>query len=539
LIVVHVFVDPGRHHRIGGGMPVRPRGDTLGSRFLHTAKRNWSSFCVADSTGRELTFGRALVASLLLARAIGRHAPAETAIGLLLPASVGGALANVAASFAGKVPVNLNFTAGRDAMAAAIERCEISAILTSHAFLEKAGLAPMPGVFFLEDLLHDTSTVSKAAMLAAARLLPAPIVERLFISRPNPHALATIIFSSGSTGVPKGVMLTHRNVLANIDAATELFKLTPDDVVLGVLPFFHSFGFTVTLWLPLVVGVGAAYHPNPTDAKTIGELAARYGATLLISTPTFCASYVRKCQPEQFARLRLAIVGAERLREPIAAAFKDKFGVELTEGYGCTEMAPVVAVNVPGEGIADARRGSVGRPLPGISAMVVDLETGEGPLIGKEGLLLVNGPNRMVGYLGEPDLTRQALRDGWYVTGDIGTIDDAGFIRITDRLSRFSKIAGEMVPHMKVEEQLQALLRDPHVCVVTAVPDPVKGERLVALHTDPDLPAQEVWDRLSRSDLPKLWVPKREDLRFVESIPTLGTGKVDLRAVRQLASSRT
>jgi acyl-[acyl-carrier-protein]-phospholipid O-acyltransferase/long-chain-fatty-acid--[acyl-carrier-protein] ligase len=234
--------------------------------------------------------------------------------------------------------------------------------------------------------------------------------------------------------------------------------------------------------------------------------------------------------------LRLAIVGAERLREPIAAAFKQKFGVELLEGYGCTEMAPVVAVNVPDGGDASARRGSVGRVLPGMSAMVVDPDTGEGPLIGKEGLLLVDGPNRMLGYFGEPDLTRQAFRDGWYVTGDIATIDDAGYIRITDRLSRFSKIAGEMVPHMKVEEQLQAMLLDPHVCVVTSVPDPVKGERLVALHTDPDLSAQDAWDRLSRSDLPKLWVPKREDIRFVESIPTLGSGKVDLRAVRQLAA---
>jgi acyl-[acyl-carrier-protein]-phospholipid O-acyltransferase / long-chain-fatty-acid--[acyl-carrier-protein] ligase len=518
-------------------MPGFPDGDTLGSSFLRTAKRQWSSFCLADSTGRELTFGRALVASLLLARAIRRHAPDETTIGLLLPASVGGALANIAATFAGKVPVNLNFTAGRDAMAAAVERCEISTILTSHTFLKKSGLAQMPGMFFLEDLLETTSGVSKAAMLAAARLLPARLVERLLIPRFDPHALATIIFSSGSTGVPKGVMLTHRNVLANIGAAAELFKLTPDDVVLGVLPFFHSFGFTVTLWLPLVIGFGAAYHPNPTDAKTIGELAARYKATLLVSTPTFCASYVRKCLPEQFAHLRLAIVGAERLREPIAAAFKEKFGVDLLEGYGCTEMSPVVAVNVPDDRDAAAPRGSVGRPMPGITAMIVDPETGEGPLIGKAGLLLVNGPNRMVGYLGEPDLTRQAFRDGWYVTGDIATIDDAGFIRITDRLSRFSKIAGEMVPHMKVEEQLQSLLRDPHVCVVTAVPDPVKGERLVALHTDPDLPAQDVWERLSRSDLPKLWVPKREDLRFVESIPTLGTGKVDLRAVRQLALS--
>jgi acyl-[acyl-carrier-protein]-phospholipid O-acyltransferase/long-chain-fatty-acid--[acyl-carrier-protein] ligase len=493
---------------------------------------------MADSTGRELTFGPALVGSLLLARAIRRHVPEGDPIGLLLPASVGGALANIAAVFAGRVPVNLNFTAGRDAMAAAVDRCGISTVLTSRTFLSKAGIAAAPGMLFLEDVLTETSALAKLSMLAAARLLPAALIERWFLAPADPETLATIIFSSGSTGVPKGVMLSHRNVLANIDAANALFRLGAGDVALGVLPFFHSFGYTVTLWLPLVVGFGAAYHPNPTDAKTIGELAAKYGATLLISTPTFCAAYVRKIQPEQFARLRLAIVGAERLREPIASAFKEKFGVDLIEGYGCTEMAPVVAVNVPEASGSGTRAGTVGRPLPGISAKVVDLDTGE-PLIDQEGLLLVTGPNQMLGYLGDPDMTRGVHRDGWYVTGDIATIDADGFIRITDRLSRFSKIAGEMVPHMKVEEQLQALLRDPHVCVVTAVADASKGERLVALYTDPEITAQDVWERLSRSALPKLWIPKREDLHIVDAIPTLGTGKVDLRAVRQVAAERS
>jgi Acyl-CoA synthetases (AMP-forming)/AMP-acid ligases II len=261
---------------------------------------------------------------------------------------------------------------------------------------------------------------------------------------------------------------------------------------------------------------------------------------LLVSTPTFCAAYVRKCQPEQFSRLRLAIVGAERLREPIASAFKQKFGVDLTEGYGCTEMAPVVSVNVPDAAGTGSRAGTVGRPLPGISAKIVDPETGEGSLVDKEGLLLVSGPNQMRGYLGEPAITREAFREGWYVTGDIATIDKDGFIRITDRLSRFSKIAGEMVPHMKVEERLQALLVEPHSCVVDfGSENAVKGERLVALYTDPDLPAAKVWEQLSSSDLPKLWIPKREDLHIVDAIPTLGTGKVDLRAVRQAAADRS
>jgi acyl-[acyl-carrier-protein]-phospholipid O-acyltransferase/long-chain-fatty-acid--[acyl-carrier-protein] ligase len=511
--------------------------DTLGTRFISQAKQRWSALCVADSTGRELTFGRTLAGALLLARAIRRSAPDDEHIGLLLPASVGGALANIAASFAGKVPVNLNFTAGHDAMAAAIERTGIATILTSRAFVARAGIETLGGMIYVEDLLAGTGAPLRAAMLAAARVLPAAAIARLLLAPTARDALATVIFSSGSTGVPKGVMLTHANVLANIDAANQVFQLQPNDVMLGVLPFFHSFGFTATLWLPLCIGCAAAYHPNPTDAKTIGELAATYRATILITTPTFAAAYVRKIQPEQFAHLRLAIVGAERLREPIAAAFKQKFGVDLLEGYGCTEMAPVVAVNADGAAHGGTRRGSVGRPLPGIDAMVVDVETGSGPLVGTEGLLLVRGPNQMAGYLGEPELTRAATRDGWYVTGDIAVLDEDGFIHITDRLSRFSKIAGEMVPHMKIEEELQALLHEPHGCVVTAVPDEAKGERLIAFHTDPGLTPQAIWDQLGDSSLPKLWIPKREDIRFVESIPTLGTGKVDLRAVRALANS--
>lgn len=507
------------------------RIDTLPGRFVETAKAHWSTLCMADSTGRELTFGRALVASLLLSKAIRANTPDEC-VGLLLPASVGGAISNIAASMAGRIPVNLNFTAGREAMAAAIERCRITRIITSKAFLSRTSLETMPGMIYLEDLL-SFGTVAKASTLAAARLLPASQLIRQFVHAADPEALATVIFSSGSTGMPKGVMLSHRAILTNIESARALFDLRPSDVMIGVLPFFHSFGLTGTLWLPAIVGFGAAYHPNPTDAKTIGELTQKYGGTLIISTPTFCAAYVRKIRPEQFATLRYAIVGAERLRPAVAAAFRERFGLDLLEGYGCTEMAPIVAVNVPTAG--GSVPGSVGRPLPGVDARVVDVATGEGPLFDKEGLLLVRGGNQMKGYLGDPERTAESTRDGWYVTGDIATIDRAGFIRITDRLSRFSKIGGEMVPHMRVEEQLQSLLAEPHSCVVTGVPDDVKGERLIAFFTDPHATPARLWEALAATDLPRLWLPKREDLRYIESIPTLGTGKTDLRAVRQRA----
>jgi acyl-[acyl-carrier-protein]-phospholipid O-acyltransferase / long-chain-fatty-acid--[acyl-carrier-protein] ligase len=518
----------------------RPADEALGRQFVRTAKHQWFSFCMADSSKRRLTFGDALVASLLLSRWIRRHSPDDTNVGLLLPASVGGALANVATSLAGKVPVNLNFTAGREAIAIAIDRCQIRTILTSKIFLSKAGIEPIDGMVFLEDVLRQFGAVAKVRMFLMAFVLPAWAINRVFLGELGPDRLATVIFSSGSTGIPKGVLLTHRNVLANVDSSSQLFQLTRHDVMLGVLPFFHSFGFTGTLWLPLIAGFGVVYHPNPMDAKTIGELALQYRGTLIITTPTFAAAYVRKCHKEQFAHLRYAIVGAEKLREPLAAAFKEKFGIDLLEGYGCTEMAPIVAVNIPdvthqGERQRGWQPGSVGHPLPGVVAKVVDPVTLEGPLFDREGLLLVKGPNRMVGYLGEPDKTSDVLRDGWYVTGDIATIDDAGFIRITDRLSRFSKIAGEMVPHMKVEEEIRAFMPERHGCVVTGIPDPVKGERLVVFYTDADLRPQDLWERLCHTELPRLWLPKREDLHWIDAIPTLGTGKTDLRAVRQLA----
>jgi len=493
---------------------------------------------MADSTGRELTYGRAFVGSLLLSRAIRQLPLDQQYVGLLLPASVGGALSNIGTAIAGRIPVNLNFTAGHDAMAAAIERCGIRTILTSKTFLAKAGIETMAGMIFLEEVLASTSGLQRALMLATARLLPAPLLERLFCSTADPHTIATVIFSSGSTGVPKGVMLTHHNILENIASVNDAFALTSSDVMVGVLPFFHSFGFTGTLWFPMITGFGVAYHPNPTDAKTIGELAEKYKGTLIISTPTFCGGYIRKIRPDQFAHLRYAIVGAEKLREPIASAFREKFGLSLLEGYGCSEMAPIVSVNLPGTdaaGVPLDRAGTVGRPLPRVDAKVVDPTTFEGPLLDQEGLLLLRGPNQMLGYLDDPEATCNATRDGWYVTGDIAAIDADGFIRITDRLSRFSKVAGEMVPHMKIEEEIQRLLADPHVCIVTSVPDDAKGERLVAFYTDPEVTPQRVWELLATTSMPKLWIPKREDLRLIDAIPTLGTGKVDLRLIRQMA----
>ena len=522
----------------------RTRRDLLHLRFIRAARRNWFAFAMADSTGKELTHGQALVASLLLAQWIRRRCTPSEKIGLLLPNTVGGALANVAALMAGAVPVNLNYTAGKEAMASATGQCGIRTILTSKPFLAKAKIQPAEGMIFLEDVLPAFGPWQKMAAAAAAFLLPARLLEH-WANREQcgPDSLATIIFSSGSTGTPKGVMLSHYNLISNIEAVAQVFWVNRTDCIVGVLPFFHSFGFTHTLWFPLVTGAAAVYHPNPVDAKTIGELVRRYRGTLLLTTPTFCAGYTRKCSAEEFASLRYVLVGAEKLREPVAQAFHEKFGLSPLEGYGATEMSPVISVNVPDHEDPANRQtgikpGTVGHPIPGVTVRIVDPETGEQVPAGKEGLVLVKGPNRMLGYLGQPLQTAEVMRDGWYVTGDIACMDDDGFIRITDRLSRFSKIGGEMVPHLKIEEAIQTILGE-FACAVSGVPDDHKGERLVALYTRPDLTSAELWRRLSESGLPKLWIPKSEDLHFIDVLPTLGTGKMDLRQIKTMAMKFT
>jgi acyl-[acyl-carrier-protein]-phospholipid O-acyltransferase/long-chain-fatty-acid--[acyl-carrier-protein] ligase len=457
-------------------------------------------------------------------------------VGVLLPSTVAGALVNLSLTLRGAVPVNLNFTAGADAMQSAIDQCAIRTVITSRAFLAKAKIQPLPGTVYIEDLLKSATPAAKLRAYLAARFAPAALLSR---GGRTPDSLAGVIFTSGSTGVPKGVMLSHYNVMSNIDAIAQLFWINSSDRIVGVLPFFHSFGFTVTIWFPLLAGCGVVYHPNPTDARAIGELVQQHKATLLLTTPTFCGTYIRKCTAEEFASLRYVLVGAEKLRQPVADAFREKFGVELLEGYGCTEMSPVVAVNVPNFGAGKETQtgnkpGTAGHPLPGVAARIVDPVTFAPLPPNTEGLLLVKGSNRMLGYLHQPERTAEVFHDGWYITGDIALLDDEGFLRITDRLGRFSKIAGEMVPHLKVEEAIAKVLGDAP-CVVTGIPDDARGERLAVLYVHPTLTAEDLFRQISETDMPRLWIPKRENLYPVEALPQLGSGKLDLRGVKDRA----
>jgi acyl-[acyl-carrier-protein]-phospholipid O-acyltransferase / long-chain-fatty-acid--[acyl-carrier-protein] ligase len=415
---------------------------------------------------------------------------------------------------------------------------------------------------FLEDLKEQVTGRDKALSLAEAMLMPAPLLERkLGLHNIDPGDLCTLIFTSGSTGEPKGVMLSHHNILSNIDAVDQLLTLTPEDGMLGVLPFFHCFGYTATLWLPLCFAPSAVYHFNPLDAKTVGKLAEKYKLTILMTTPTFLRTWMKRCTKEQFAHIDLVVTGAEKLPLDLARQFEEKFGVVPTEGYGTTEMSPVAAVNVPPTRSHDktqraSKLGTVGRVLPGCSAKVVHPETFEDIGLNTEGLLMIKGPNIMCGYLDQPEKTAAVVRDGWYNTGDFAKLDEEGFIEITGRQSRFSKIGGEMVPHIKVEEELIRCLEELEAelpaastngdaqdeedkaelrIAVTSVPDERKGERLVVLHKPLPVSVDAILKRMGNSGLPNLWLPGADSFLQVEEIPLLGTGKLDLRGVQDVA----
>jgi acyl-[acyl-carrier-protein]-phospholipid O-acyltransferase / long-chain-fatty-acid--[acyl-carrier-protein] ligase len=520
----------------------RKRLHTLHRSLIRTAHRHPFRFAMGDKRRPRMKWGSALLGAIFLARRLRATWTGQKMVGILLPPSVPGALVNFAATLSGKVPVNLNYTLSDETLESCATQCKLETVITTRQLLDRIPLKVPGKTILLEEVASGHGFGERLAALFLW-FLPGRALERILSGGKNKTIddLATIIFSSGSTGEPKGVMLTHCNISSNIEQMGQMFMLDSKDCLLGVLPFFHSFGFTVTLWLPAALGVGVAYHPSPLDLAAISEIVREYRVTFLMATPTFLQAYARRCSPEDFGSLQYVVVGAEKLPERLALAFEDRFGIRPLEGYGATECAPVVSVNTrdyraPGFRQVGAKRGRIGHPLPGVSVRIVDPETREPLPAGSPGLLLVRGPNIMLGYLGKPEKTAEVLEDGWYVTGDIAAEDEDGFLTITDRLSRFSKIGGEMVPHIKVEEKLHELAgATDQRFVVTAVPDGKKGERLVVLHTLSPEELKSVLDRLGESGLPNLWLPRPNQFFSVEELPHLGTGKLDLRRVREMA----
>jgi acyl-[acyl-carrier-protein]-phospholipid O-acyltransferase/long-chain-fatty-acid--[acyl-carrier-protein] ligase len=514
--------------------------------FFRQAKRQWRTGAVVDTTGTRLTYGRLATGAILVAKRFRTMLPADKNVGVLLPPGAGGVIANLALLFDGRVPVNLNYSLGRDVIDYICREAGVTTIITARKMVEALKWGDDPRMVFLEDIPRPGKLLSLTAFVGL-KCTPAWMVEKWVVphSHAKPTDLATLLFTSGSTGVPKGVMLTHSNIHSNIQGLQETFQLTAQDTLLGVLPFFHSFGFTATLWLPLLAGCRAAYHRSPLEAVAIKKLIRDERATVLLATPTFLQMWVKKFAREDVATLRFVLTGAEKLSLTFAKEFSETLGVPILEGYGTTELSPAACVSVLSvqhatENQTGWKPGKVGRPLPGVTVKIVDPQTGERQPDGVPGLLLVKGPNVMGGYWNQPEKTAEVLREGWYNTGDIARVDEDGFVEITDRLSRFSKIGGEMVPHMLVEQKLAEFSGEPEArFLVLSVPDEKRGERLVVLSHNLQQKVETLIERLEKSSLPKLWVPDKRSIFLIDEWPTLGTGKVDLAKAKALMATLT
>ncbi len=500
---------------------------------------------IVDSTGAELTGPTLLLRALVLRRILQRRlATDERYVGILLPPTVAGVVTNLALSLDSRVTVNLNYTLTPALIDSCIRQASIRHIITSRRFLDRTGLQCNADPIFLEDLKDAPTLPDKVTGALLAYAMPIPFLVRLLgVHRLRTDEEMTVIFTSGTTGDPKGAVLTFGNVSANVDTVDRVIHLNRDDVVLGILPFFHSFGFIITLWAALAHDVKAAYHVNPLDARAIGQLCREQKGTILLATPSFLRTYTRRCSPEDFSSVQVVVTGAERLPSDLANAFEQKFGIRPVEGYGTTELAALIASNVPpsrarGSAATVCREGTVGRPVPGVRVKAVDLETGADLRPGEQGMLWATGPNVMKGYLGQPETTAAVIRDGWYVTGDVGIVHADGCIELAGRVSRFAKIAGEMVPLVRIEEALAAIAGNdddgPRIAV-TAIPDEVRGERIVVVHTPLAHTPHDLRRALVEAGLPNLFIPSAGSFVEVDALPMLGTGKLDLRQIRELA----
>jgi acyl-[acyl-carrier-protein]-phospholipid O-acyltransferase/long-chain-fatty-acid--[acyl-carrier-protein] ligase len=513
------------------------------------AKRPWSVLIVDRTTERtEFSSAKILAASALLSRHIRRSIP-ERRVGVVLPPGAGATIANLAICCAGKIPVNLNFTAGRAALEASLRIGEVRTIITADQVRAK-----FPSFPWTEDTRDFRSEMAKAGgkrailpWLLAAYLLPNQwFADLLGLSREGDEEEAVLLFTSGSSGEPKGVILSHRNILANCSQISSTSVLPSSGKLIACLPFFHSFGCTVTLWYPMLRGCRVISVPSPLDTKRIVDAIHEEQATVLVGAPTFIRPFLKRAESKELGSLELVVSGAEKLPLDLYQAFLHQFHIEILQGYGLTETSPVANVNQPNPPPSNfnpdfqlgKRLGAVGRLMPGMSARIMDADTGAELPLESTGILWLKGDNIFRQYLRDPEKTSAVFNDGWFVTGDLGRFDSDGFLYIEGRLSRFSKIGGEMVPHGTVEQKIIEGMgweaAEKPLLAIVGVPDAAKGEQLVLVTTQ-DITLEQVREVLQKCGMPSLWVPRV--IHRVENIPLLGSGKLDLKHCKVLAQA--
>ncbi|MDP3114917.1 MAG: AMP-binding protein [Candidatus Cloacimonadaceae bacterium] len=431
----------------------------------------------------------------------------------------------------GKIPVMINYATGAIENAKyAREKCNFKTVITSHKLMEKLDLQPIDHMIMLEDILAKVTTIAKlkAALLSK---LPFAILSKLVHSG-SADEISVILFTSGSEKEPKAVQLSHRNILHNVDGVPQLVKLDENDVFMSILPLFHVFGLTVDFWLPTILGATMVTYPNPLEYKTVSDLVREYKITFIAATPSFFYGYLQKSQEGDFSSVRFAIAGADKLPDKIYDGFIKKHGITLFEGYGTTETSPVISVNYPGF----HKLGSIGVPIPNVQVRIVDINTDKilGP--NQEGKVLTKGDHVMQGYLGDLEETSLRIRNGWYDTGDIGIIDDDGFLWHRGRLKRFVKVGGEMVSLVKVETLLSKLLPEDVICCVVDVPNPIKGSDVIAAVANDKFDMHAVLKQLKK-ELPAIAVPRQ--FYIIEDIPMMASGKVNFREVERICRERS
>ena len=518
----------------------------LAEECVRGLKRRPFAMAVFDGIDHgSLSRAKLLGAASALSRRLREEFP-DQRIAIVLPASKGSMVANLAVMLANKVPVDLNFTIGRAANESCCRRANLRVAISATPFIERVQDFPWPERVLKLDELMPRMKRQIVLWWIVSIVVPTRLLLRfLKIPKKGGHAEAILLFTSGTTGEPKGAVMSHRNVIGNVFQFRQLLDAKKTDAILASLPFFHTFGSTVTLWYPLIEGVRIVTYPNPLDAAKCAALIVRYKLTFLLLTPTFLRLYLRKAEPNQLRSLRLIITGAEKLPLELAAHFEERFLKKVFEGYGLTETAPVVSVNLPdpepkkpGEHVQPSSRlGSVGRLAPGIAAEIREPETGRKLSLFDSGMLWLRGVNIFEGYLHDQERTAEVLCDGWLKTGDIGRFDEDGFLYIEGRLSRFSKIGGEMVPHEAIEHKIIDLLglsgKDERPIAVIGVQDEAKGEALVLLSAI-DINIGELREKMHEAGVPNLWIPKH--VQRLEAIPVLASGKLDLKRCQECAA---
>ncbi len=513
---------------------------------------------LADSTGKKLTSRQTLLQMLVLRRVLHRLLGSERYVGVLLPTSVAGVLINGALGFDRRVPVNLNYTFTNEVNNYCLNMVGIKKVLASAQLLKKLPKLQLNAeLLILEELAKKELRTSDKLIGFVESLLPACVLDRVLgLTKQKLSDVNTVVFTSGSTGMPKGTVLTNGNVMANAQSFGQGAMPRRNERLCGTLPFFHSFGYTVTVWFPLVRPYSCVYHYNPLDYRGVADIVKKHKPTILISTPTFLRTYLRKCSPEDFASLDFVVPGAEKTPKDLIASWREKFGYGLNEGFGATELSPVLSFNLPVHLAPDPyspyhKDGSIGRACPNFVAKTIDMTTGKETAPNEPGMLLVKGNSVTVGYYDDPAKTEKIFKDGWYVTGDVARIDEDNFIFITGRETRMSKIGGEMAPHELIEEKLLEVVLQirkekaidletdaptgPQLAV-TAVPDEKKGEKLVVLYVDLPETSEEICKRATAlGSLPQIWIPATVNFKQVDAIPVLGTGKLNLREIKALA----